>query len=165
MSYEDATAFANYYGKALPTEIQWQYAGQGSSLKEWPWVQKSPVTRTYEEVTNTLSVINIKGIDSNYCNLGNGVLDNVGAYPKGKSAFGVSDLVGSVWQLTQDIYASGSYQYIIMKGGSYFKPAGSWWYVQGGPRELTYAQYLLRVSPGFERNGTVGFRCVYNGKR
>ncbi|MCX6331673.1 MAG: SUMF1/EgtB/PvdO family nonheme iron enzyme [Bacteroidetes bacterium] len=165
VSYEDATAFANYYGKALPTEIQWQYAGQGTSLKEWPWVQKSPVTRTYEEVTNTLSVINIKGIDSNYCNLGNGVLDNVGAYPKGKSAFGVSDLVGSVWQLTQDIYASGSYQYIIMKGGSYFKPAGSWWYVQGGPRELTYAQYLLRVSPGFERNGTVGFRCVYNGKR
>ena len=165
VSYEDATAFANFYGKALPTEIQWQYAGQGASLKEWPWVQKSPVTRTYEEVTNTLSVIHINGIDSNYCNLGNGVLDTVGAYPKGKSAFGVSDLVGSVWQLTQDIYASGSYQYIIMKGGSYFKPAGSWWYVQGGPRELTYAQYLLRVSSGFERNGTVGFRCVYNGKR
>jgi len=164
VSYEDATAFANYYGKALPTEVQWQYAGQGTALKEWPWVQQTPVTRSYEEVTNTLSVIQIKGIDSSYCNLGNGVLDNVGTYPKGKSAFGVSDLVGSVWQLTQDIYASGSYQYIIMKGGSYFKPAGSWWYVQGGPRELTYAQYLLRVSPGFERNGTVGFRCVYNGK-
>ncbi|MFM1755505.1 MAG: hypothetical protein RL621_409, partial [Bacteroidota bacterium] len=32
--------------------------------------------------------------------------------------------------------------------------------VQAGPRELTYAQYLLRVSQGFERNSTVGFRCM-----
>jgi len=55
---------------------------------------------------------------------------------------------------------SGSYKYIILKGGSYFKPSSSWWYVQSGPRELHYRQFLLRVSPGFERNGTVGFRCA-----
>ena len=55
---------------------------------------------------------------------------------------------------------SGSYRYIMMKGGSYFKPSSSWWYVQGGPRELHYQQMLLRVSEGFERNATVGFRCV-----
>ena len=73
---------------------------------------------------------------------------------------GLLDLVGSVWQLTKDKYRSGSYEYIIMKGGSYFKPSGSWWYVQAGPRELTYAQYLLRVSQSFERNSTVGFRCI-----
>lgn len=47
-----------------------------------------------------------------------------------------------------------------MKGGSYYNPTSSWWYVQGGPRELDYRQYLLRVSQGFERNSTVGFRCV-----
>lgn len=57
-------------------------------------------------------------------------------------------------------YMSGSYRFIIMKGGSYYKPSSSWWYVQGGPRELNYRQMLLRVSPGFERNATVGFRCV-----
>ena len=73
---------------------------------------------------------------------------------------GLYDLVGSVWQLTNTTYASGSYEYQIMKGGSYFKPSASWWYVQGGPRELTYAQYLLKVNQGFERNGTVGFRCI-----
>ena len=161
ISYEDATAYASFYGKMLPTEVQWQYAGQSSNLNEWPWIQTKPVQRILEPITNTLSVINIKGIDSVYCNLGNGSLDVVGKYPKGNSVFGVSDMVGSVWQLTKDIYASGSYEYIIMKGGSYFKPSGSWWYVQGGPRELSYAQYLLRVSPGFERNGTVGFRCIY----
>ena len=160
ISYEDASAYAHFYNKELPTEKEWQYAAQTTSLNEWPWHQEKPVTRTLEEVTNTLSVINIKGIDSLYANLGNGHLDTVGAYPNGVNPNGLFDLVGSVWQLTQDIYSSGSYQYIIMKGGSYFKPSGSWWYVQGGPRELSFAQYLLRVNQGFERNATVGFRCI-----
>ncbi len=160
ISYEDATAYASFYNKYLPTEIEWQYAAQTSDLNEWPWKQELPVTREYEEITNTLSVIKLKGIDPTYANLGNGNLDTVGAYPKGVNPNGLLDLVGSVWQLTKDKYMSGSYEYIIMKGGSYFKPSGSWWYVQAGPRELTYAQYLLRVSQGFERNSTVGFRCI-----
>ena len=162
ISYEDAQAYAHWNHKILPSEIQWQYAGQTSSLQEWPWKQEKPVTREVEEITGTLSTVIIKGIDSSFCNLGNGVLDTVGAYPKGVNANGLYDLVGAVWQLTSSEYVSGSYEYIIMKGGSYFKPSGSWWYVQAGPRELTYAQYLLRVSQGFERNGTVGFRCVAN---
>ncbi len=160
ISYEDASAFAKFYNKSLPTEIEWQYAAQTSALNEWPWKQDKPVTRTCEEITSTLSVAHINGIDSGLCNLGNGILENVGAHPRGINPFGLEDLVGSVWQYTQDIYTSGSYQYIILKGGSYYKPSGSWWYVQSGPRELTYAQYLLRVSQGFERNNTVGFRCV-----
>jgi formylglycine-generating enzyme required for sulfatase activity len=160
ISYEDAAAYASFYNKYLPTEIEWQYAAQTSDLNEWPWKQEQPVTREYEEITNTLSVIKLKGIDATHANLGNGILDTVGAYPKGINPNGLLDLVGSVWQLTKDKYISGSYEYIIMKGGSYFKPSGSWWYVQAGPRELTYAQYLLRVSQGFERNSTVGFRCM-----
>ncbi len=160
ISYEDASAYASFYNKYLPTEMEWQYAAQTVDLNEWPWRQDVPVAREYEEITNTLSVIKLKGIDSTYANLGNGTLDTVRSYPKGINPNGLLDLVGSVWQLTRDKYRSGSYEYIIMKGGSYFKPSGSWWYVQAGPRELTYAQYLLRVSQGFERNSTVGFRCM-----
>ena len=111
-------------------------------------------------ITNTLSTTAIEGIDSSRCNLGDGILHAVGSYPAGINPFGLQDLVGSVWQLTNDEYMNGSYKYIILKGGSYFKPSSSWWYVQGGPRELHYRQQLLRVSPGFERNATVGFRCV-----
>lgn len=160
ISYEDARAYATWSGKRLPTEIEWQYASQTEKLNEWPWRQDKPVRRKEQFVTETLTVSALEGIDPDNCNLGDGKLYPVGRYPKGSNAFGLQDLTGCVWQLTNDVYESGSYRYIMMKGGSYFKPSSSWWYVQGGPRELHYRQFLLRVSQGFERNATVGFRCV-----
>lgn len=160
VSYEDAQAYAKWAGKRLPTELEWQYAAQTAEGNEWPWKQSTPVRRKEEVVTETLTVTSIEGIDSSLCNLGNGKLYRVGSYPAGANPFGLQDLVGCVWQLTNDVYMNGSYQYILLKGGSYFKPSSSWWYVQSGPRELHYRQFLLRVSPGFERNATVGFRCV-----
>lgn len=160
VSYEDAQAYALWAGKRLPTEMEWQYAAQTDKLLEWPWKQVKPVTRKEQFVTETLTVKAIEGIDPKHANLGNGELYPVGRYPKGANPYGLLDLSGCVWQLTNDIYESGSYRYIIMKGGSYFKPSSSWWYVQGGPRELHYRQALLRVSEGFERNATVGFRCI-----
>ena len=159
-SYEDAKAYAAWAGKRLPTEIEWQYAAQTADENEWPWKQTTPVMRKEEVITETLTVTSLEGIDSTLCNLGNGELYAVGKYPRGANPYGLQDLTGCVWQLTNDLYMSGSYRYIMMKGGSYYKPSSSWWYVQGGPRELHYRQYLLRVSQGFERNATVGFRCV-----
>lgn len=160
VSYEDAQAYASWAGKRLPTELEWQYAAQTSAGNEWPWKQAQPVTREQTFVTETLTVKRIKGINPKHANLGDGALYPVGKYKAGVNPFGLFDLSGSVWQLTSDVYQSGSYRFIIMKGGSYFKPSSSWWYVQGGPRELHYRQFLLRVSQGFERNATVGFRCV-----
>jgi formylglycine-generating enzyme required for sulfatase activity len=99
-------------------------------------------------------------MDSLKCNTGNGKIDPIGKYANGANSLGIEDLVGNVWQLTADVYQNASYKYIILKGGSHFKPTASWWYVQGGVQPLTHRQQLLRVSPGFERNATVGFRCV-----
>lgn len=160
VSYEDAQAYATWAGKRLPSELEWQYAAQTSAGNEWPWIQLKPVNRKETYVTETLTVKNIEGIDARNCNLGDGNLYEVGKYKRGVNPHGLYDLVGCVWQLTNDVYENGSYRYVMLKGGSYFKPSSSWWYVQGGPRELHYRQLLLRVSPGFERNATVGFRCV-----
>lgn len=139
ISYEDAQAYAKWAGKRLPTEREWQYAAQSGQQRQWPWGNE---------------------FDSTLCNIGNGTLDKLGYFPKAKNPWRLQDLVGSVWQMTNDLYDNGSYQFMILKGGSYFKPTASWWYVRGGPQPLTHRQMLLRVSQGFERNGTVGFRCV-----
>jgi len=48
----------------------------------------------------------------------------------------------------------------VIRGGSYYKPESSGWYIQGGPQALSKTQMLLMVSPGFDRSATVGFRCV-----
>jgi len=139
VSYEDATAYSNWAGKRLPTEIEWQYAAQGLDGRKWPWGNN---------------------LNKDCYNSGEDGLSKVNSRPVGASPFGVEDMVGNVWQLTHDVYDNGSYKFVIIRGGSYFNPASSIWYVKGGPQPLERTQMLLLLSPGFDRCSTVGFRCV-----
>jgi gamma-glutamyl hercynylcysteine S-oxide synthase len=140
----DARSYAKWAGKRLPTEVEWQYAAQGNDGRLWPWGDE---------------------IDSTRCNFATGKTTAVDSFPLGKSPFGVMDLTGNVWQLTTDVYNNGTYYFVIMKGGSFYKPTSSWWYVKGGPQPNNWHQQLLLVSPSFDRNATVGFRCVKDFER
>lgn len=134
----DVRAYAEWAGKRLPTEAEWQFAAQGSDGRKWPWGNEPDSTKYNHDDRLMPS----------------------GTWPEGASPFGVEDLTGNVWQLTADVYDNGSYNFVMIRGGSYFQPTSSWWYVQGGPLPLDKRQMLLLVSPGFDRNATVGFRCV-----
>ena len=139
VSIEDARSYARWAGKRLPTGVEWQYAAQGRDGRKYPWGD---------------------AFDSTRCNYGLGHTSPVDSFPSGVSQFGVADLVGNVWQLTNDVYDNGSYYFVTMRGGSYFHPSSSVWYVQGGPCPVDRHQMLLMLSPGYDRNSTVGFRCV-----
>ena len=139
LSYEDMSAYARWAGKRLPSQVEWQLAAQGTDKRKWPWGNDFHAT---------------------YCNNSFNRLTPVDAFPKGQSPYGVMDMVGNVWQMTNDIYFNGSYYMGIIRGGSFYKPDSSWWYLQGGPQALDRTQILLLVSPGFDRSSTVGFRCV-----
>jgi len=139
LSYEDMRAYAKWAGKRLPTQAEWQLAAQGTDKRKWPWGN---------EFHGTL------------CNNAFNKPTPVDAFSKGASPYGVNDMVGNVWQMTNDLYFNGSYYFSVIRGGSFYQPDSSWWYIQGGPQPLDKTQIMLFVSPGFDRNATVGFRCV-----
>ncbi len=139
ISLEDARAYAKWAGKRLPTEIEWQYAAQGTDGRRFPWGDSRDSTR---------------------CNYRQNHTTPVGRYPKGKSPFGIKDLIGNVWQLTGDEYYDGAYRYCIIRGGSYYRPDSSIWYITGGVVSVSHPEMLLLVSPSLDRCATVGFRCV-----
>jgi iron(II)-dependent oxidoreductase len=139
VSYEDIMAYTKWAEKRLPTQAEWQLAAQGSDNRKWPWGNEFHGT---------------------YCNNSFDKPTPVDAFSKGQSPYGVFDMVGNVWQMTNDMYFNGTNYFTVIRGGSYYKPESSWWYIQGGPQSLDKTQILLMVSPGFDRSSTVGFRCV-----
>ena len=99
-------------------------------------------------------------MDSLRCNYNLNYSTPVNCYPNGASPYGVMDMIGNVWQMTNDVYDNGCYYYTIIRGGSYYHPKSSIWYVAGGPLPVDHPEMLLLISPGLDRNVTVGFRCV-----
>ncbi len=142
VSIEDARAYAAWAGKRLPHEWEWQYAAQGSEGRIYPWGSK------WDEA---LVPVPDKGRKMRGP-------DAVTAHPKGASPFGVEDLVGNVWQWTEEAMDDHT-RSAILRGGSYYQPQGSNWYFPQAYRLDQHGKYLL-IGPSKDRSGAVGFRCV-----
>jgi formylglycine-generating enzyme required for sulfatase activity len=82
----------------------------------------------------------------------------VGTFAAGTTPTGLVDLVGSVYQWT-DEFADDHTRAAILRGAPAYQPAGSIWYFPRSYRLDEHQKYLL-MSPGRDRAGTIGFRCV-----
>jgi formylglycine-generating enzyme required for sulfatase activity len=142
VSREDADAFARWAGKRLPHEWEWQYAAQGTDGRIYPWGNEWDA----KAVPTPDKGRNMRGPD------------DVNSHPSGASPFGVMDMVGNVWQWT-DEFTDDHTRAGILRGGSYYQPQGSRWYFPQAYK-LTEHGKLLLMAPSMDRSGGIGFRCV-----
>jgi formylglycine-generating enzyme required for sulfatase activity len=142
VSQEDARAYAAWAGKRLPHEWEWQYAAQGPELRLYPWGNEwHPAAVPVPDRSR-----NMRGPDA------------VDAHSEGASPFGVMDLVGNVWQWTEE-FVDGHTRAAIVRGGSYYQPQGSIWYFPQAYKLNEHGKVLL-MSPSMDRSAALGFRCV-----
>ena len=91
VSHAEATAYAKWLGRKLPTEAQFHRAAygtpDGASERSYPWGEEGP--------SASKGNFNFKSWDPS----------PVGSHPAGASAFGVHDLVGNGWEWTRTEFA------------------------------------------------------------
>lgn len=171
VSYYEAEAYANFVGKRLPTDAEWEKTARGTDQRTHPWGNDiDPSRANYAESNNPYA----------------GFVGPVGFFDgrlhpnppfqttDSPSPYGAYDLVGNAWEWVRDWYGpypstpvtnptgpvSGYYR--VIRGGSFLTP-GIWsssylrtfivsWPYGGGP----YSGPTLR-------HYSVGFRCAKSG--
>ncbi len=142
VSLQDARAYARWAGKRLPHEWEWQMAAQGTDGRAYPWGSQWLPANVPAPATGRV----MPGPDP------------VDAHPQGASPYGVMDMVGNVWQFT-DEFTDEHTRAAIVRGGEYYRPQGSIWYFPQAFRNDEHGKLLL-MAPGYDRSGGIGFRCV-----
>jgi iron(II)-dependent oxidoreductase len=142
VALEDARAYAAWAGKRLPREWEWQLAAQGTDGRAYPW---GDAWRDDAVPARNHGRTLLPPADGD-------------AHPAGASPFGVLDLVGNVWQWTDEFQDTHT-RAAILRGGSSYVPQTSHWYFPQAWRLDQHGKLLL-MAPSKDRSGCIGFRCV-----
>jgi ergothioneine biosynthesis protein EgtB len=148
VSHAEASAYARWAGKSLPTEAQWQRAAYGSPAghaRQHPWGSEPP--------SPSLGNFDFAGWEPM----------PVGSHPDGTSAFGVVDLVGNGWEWTSTQFHPfpGFVPFSFYPGYSANFFDGKHYVMKGGSART--AACMLR--PSFRNWFQAHYQYVYSGFR
>jgi formylglycine-generating enzyme required for sulfatase activity len=179
VSFEDASAYADWAGLRLPTEAEWELAARGGL---------DGATYTWGEEPNDGTRANTWQGRFPYRNTGAGAIGWVGTAPVGSfppNGFGLYDMAGNVWEWTSDTWTDGHGRLAAAEepahacscgcspsGGERARgggraAAGETRLVLKGGSHLCAPEYCLRYRPAARSPQTpdsstthIGFRCA-----
>ncbi len=101
IAYEDAQAYADWAGKQLPTEAEWEFAARGG-LEKRDYAWGDTLTLGNKRMANTWhGHFPFESTDED----GFTRTSPVGTYPA--NPFGLFDMIGNAWEWTSDFYSDG----------------------------------------------------------
>jgi len=156
VTYYDAVAYANWKGRTLPTEFEWEYAARSGVAH--PLL---PIANDVDRAGNTWQG-NFPLLDLGED--GHRSISAIAHYPASPS--GLFDITGNVAEWTSSWYAEDSYQRLTardpqgpLSGTEKVTRGGSWISSDQTGVSEAYYWYRSRLQPDMSNNFT-GFRCV-----